>query len=252
MTDAVQLLNKHFAATHETWVQIAGALKETFASLTDDAFMKDCPATKFILAWMKSLREFQTKFGTMFGRIKRPPKADDFTAAVALCLEQFLAARGFAGRVACEEATHRARGAIRPDISVYSLSGQRVATVECKTDFGWSRQKWKEKIEKRTEQLVVSCPGSDFFLCVMTRRNWDYSVFESSPLCGKRWFCLTAVPLGRITDHVADADILLPIEPMFLDILAKLRGELALEISRMPVEDRQKVLLALQAKEPSP
>jgi hypothetical protein len=60
---------------------------------------------------------------------------------------------------------------------------------------------------------------------------------------------LTAVPLGRIGDLVADADILLPIEPMFLDILAKLRGELAKEISKMPVEDREKILLALQAKD---
>src|SRR5262245_14951205 len=50
---------------------------------------------------------------------------DEFTAAVALCLEQFLASRGLAGRVACEETTHRARGAKRPDVSVYGHSGQR-------------------------------------------------------------------------------------------------------------------------------
>lgn len=98
----------------------------------------------------------------------------------------------------------------------------------------------------------MSCPGSDFFLCVMTRRNWDYSVFECSSLCANRWFCLTAVPLGRISDPAADADILLPIEPMFLDILAKLRGDLAQEIYRMPAEDQQKILLALQAKKGKP
>jgi hypothetical protein len=248
MPDAVQLLNQHFAATQDAWVRIAAALKESVAALSNEAFLRERPATRFILAWMKRLTQFQTEFGKLFGRIKRPPKADDFTAAVALCLEQFLAARGLAGRVASEETTHRARGAKRPDISVFSLSGRLVATVECKTDFGWSRKKWKEKIERRTEQFLVSCPGSDFFLCVMTRRNWDYSVFESSPLCGKRRFCLTAVPLRRISDPAADADMLLPIEPMFLDILARLLGDLAQEIHRLPAEDRQKAVLALQGK----
>ena len=77
--------------------------------------------------------------------------------------------------------------------------------------------------------------------------NWDYSEFERSELCGKRWFCLSAVSVGRISDPVADSDILLPIEPMFLDILAKVRGGLAPAILRMPAEDQQKVFIALQA-----
>ncbi len=241
MTDPVQLLNQHVAASQDAWVRIAAALKESLATLSDDAFKSERPATKFILAWMRGLGEFQTKYDNLFGRIKRPPKADEFTSAVALCLEQFLASRGLDGRVGCEATTHRARGAKRPDVSVYSHSGQCVATVECKTNFGWNRKKWQDQIEKRTKQLHVSCPGSDFFLCVLTRRNWDYSEFERSPLCGKRWFCLSAVPVGRISDPVADSDILLAIEPMFLDILAKVRVDLVEEIRRLPANEQQKV-----------
>jgi hypothetical protein len=224
MAASIQLLNQHFAATYEAWVRIADTLKVAFAGLKDDGFLTERPATKFILTWMRCLGEFQTKFGKLFGRIKRPPKSDEFTAAVAICLEQFLASRRIPGRVASEETTHRAKGAKRPDISVNSDSGQLLATIECKTNLGWSRKEWKEQINKRTEQMRISCPGSESFLCVLTQSNWDYSEFERSPLCGKQWFCLSTVPVGRISDPVADTDIKIPIEPMLLDILAKVRG----------------------------
>ena len=246
MTASIQLLDQHFATTYDAWVRIADTLKGDFAGLKDDAFLTERPATKFILTWMRSLGEFQTKFGKLFGRIKRPPKSDEFTAAVAICLERFLAARGFAGSVASEETTHRAKGAKRPDISVYSHSSQLLATVECKTNLGWSRKEWKDQIDKRTEQMRVSCPGSESFLCVLTRSNWDYSEFERSPLCGKQWFCLSTVPVGHISDPVADSDILLPIEPMFLDILAKVRTGLVEQILHLSPEDQEKVLRNLQ------
>jgi hypothetical protein len=252
MPDAVQLLNQHFAATQDAWVRIAGALKENLACLSDEAFIKERPATKFILAWMRQLGDFQTKFGKLFGRVKRPPKADEFTAAVAICLEQFLAARGLAGRVGSEETTHRVKGAKRPDVSVYSLSGDLVAVVECKTNLGWNRKKWKDQIEERTKQIHASCPGSEFYLCVLTRSNWHYLEFECSPHCGKQWFCLSAVSVGRISDPVVDSDVLLPIEPMFLDILAKVRVGLVEwlveKIRQMPAEEQQVVLRNLQAR----
>jgi len=248
MTANIQLLNQHFAATYDAWVRIADVFKEDIAGLKDDAFLTERPATKFILTWMRSLGEFQTKFGKLFGRIKRPPKADEFTSALAICLEQFLAARGIAGRVGCEETTHRAKGAKRPDVSVYAHSGQLLATVECKTDLGWKRKEWKAQIEKRTEQMLAACPGSDSFLCVLTRKNWDYSEFERSPLCGKQWFCLSNVPVGRISNPVADEDILLPIEPMFLDILSKVRVALVEQIRQLSPDDQEKVRRSLQSQ----
>jgi len=252
MTASIQLLDQHFVATYEAWVRIADTLKVDIADLTDEAFLTERPATKFILTWMRSLGEFQTKFGKLFGRIKRPPKADEFTAAVAIGLEQFLAARGFAGRVASEETIHQAKGATRPDISVYSHSGQLLATVECKTNLGWNRKEWKDQMDKRTEQMRVSCPGSESFLCVLTRSNWDYSEFERSPLCGKQWFCLSIVPVGHISDPVADSDMLLPIEPMFLDILAKVRTGFVEQILRLSPDDQEKILRSLQANGGNP
>jgi hypothetical protein len=235
MIEPMQLLNQHFATSVDVWVQIADTLKRHFAGLKDEAFLAERPATKFILGWMRQLGEFQAKFGKLFGRVKRPPKSDEFTAAVAICLEQFLAARGLAGRVGCEETTHRVKGAKRPDVSVYS-SGRLVATVECKTNLGWNRKGWKDDVLKRTQQMHTSCPGSELFLCVLTRSNWDYSEFEASPERGKQWYCLSAVPVGNISDPVAESDILLPIEPMFLSILAKLVPEVLEWIRRQPAD----------------
>jgi hypothetical protein len=249
MTGATQLLNQHFSASYDGWTRIIEALKGQFAGLKDDAFIAERPATKFILAWMKQLGEFQTKFGHLFGRKKRPPKADDFTAAVAVCLEQFLASRGYAGRVGSEETTHRVKGAKRPDVSVYSLSGPLIATVECKTNLGWNRKGWKAEIEKRTQQMHASCPGSNLYLCVLTRSNWDYSEFAASPQCGQQWFCLSAVPVGCISDPVADSDVLLPIEPMFLAILAKVRTGLVEWILQRSPDEQQVILRALEKKQ---
>jgi len=45
MPDAVQLLNQHFAATQDAWVRIASALKENLVGLSDEAFMRQRPAT---------------------------------------------------------------------------------------------------------------------------------------------------------------------------------------------------------------
>ena len=245
MTDAIQLLNQHFSATYDDWVRIKDTLKGQFAGLKDDAFLAERPATKFILAWMKKLGEFQTKFGHLFGRNKRPPKSDDFTAAVAICLEQFLAARGLGERVGSEETTHRMKGAQRPDVLVYSPAGPLLATVECKTDLGWNRKGWKGEIHERTRQLQASCPGSELFLCILTQSNWDYSEFASAPECGKQWFCLSTVPVGRISDPVADTDILLPIEPLFLAILSKVRAGLLELIQQMPLDEQQTILRRL-------
>ncbi len=246
MTANIELLNQHFAATYEAWVPIVDTLKADIAGLTDDAFLTERPATKFILTWMRNIGEFQTKFGKLFGRKKRPSKADDFTAAVSICLKQFLDARGLAARVASEEATHRAIGSKRPDISVYSSFDQLLATVECKTNLGWNRKKWKDQFDQRTEQMRVSCPSSELFLCVLTRSGWDYSEFERSPLYGKQWFCLSTMPVGHISDPIADSNILLPIEPMFLNILEMVCTGYVKQILQLSPDDQVKILRILQ------
>ena len=171
---------------------------------------------------MRELRAFRKRFGSLFGRRKQPPLADDFTAAVALCLAQFLAARGHAGSVRCEQTTHKKRGATRPDVSVLSSAGRLVATVECKTNLGWNRKGWREKCEARNAALLGRFPGCTPYMCVLTQKNWDSTEFLGSPYSGKQWFCLSKVGVGKLTDPAGD--ILHPIEAMFLSILGRLTG----------------------------
>jgi hypothetical protein len=218
-TEVLHLLTDQFKAATGSWSKIADQLR-TALDLPDEALRSERPATKFILTWMRELRVFQKRFGSLFGRKKQPPLADDFTAAVALCLEQFLKARGQPGRVRCEETTHKKRGATRPDVSVLSAAGALVATVECKTNLGWNRKKWKEQWEAREADLKEGFPDCTPYLCVLTQKNWNSAEFLESPYCEKQWFCLSRVGVGKITDPARDN--LHPIEEMFLSILERL------------------------------
>jgi hypothetical protein len=216
---SLRLLADHFKAGSGEWCRIADELQDAFA-LPDDSLLTEQPASKFILTWMRELRAFQRKFGALFGRIKQPPLADDFTAAVALCLGQFLTARGHAGRVCCEKTTHKKRGATRPDVSVFSAADTLIATVECKTNLGWNRKKWREQCDNRNAALLQAFPGCMPYMCVLTQKNWNSDEFLNSPLSRKQWFCLSKVSVGKIKDP-ADS-VLHPIEFMFLDILGRL------------------------------
>ncbi len=218
----VQLLTGHFDTAADEWSRIAEELRLAL-KLPDDVLLIDRPASKFILTWMRDLRAFQAQFGSMFGRKKQPPLADDFTAAVALCLEQFLSARGQPGRVRSEEPTHKKRGATRPDISVLIDGGSLVATVECKTNLGWNRKGWRENCESRCDDLLRLFPDCIPYMCVLTEKNWDSAEFLNSELNGTRWFCLSKF-MPRAIDDPADA-IRNPIEPMFLSILELLRRD---------------------------
>jgi hypothetical protein len=215
----LQLLTDQFKAASGAWYGIADALQNAL-NLPDDSLLAERPASKFILTWMCELRAFHKRFGSLFGRKKQPPLADDFTAAVALCLEQFLAVRGHSGQVRCEETTHKKRGATRPDISVLSGAERLVATVECKTNLGWKRKAWKEECEARNAALLALFPDCAPYMCVLTQKNWDSEEFLNSPSYGRQWFCLSRVGVGKITDPAND--ILRPIEPMFLAILGRL------------------------------
>ena len=194
-------------------------MQKEFA-VPDNLFLTDRHASKFILTWMRDLRAFQKEFGALFGRKKQPPLADDFTAALALCLEQFLTARGYPGRVRCEETTHKERGATRPDVSVFSATGGLIATVECKANLGWNRNRWRMQCESRSAALVERFSSCKSYLCVLTQSNFNVEEFLSVPCAGIEWVCLCRVGVGKISDPAQD--ILQPIEPMFLDIFGRL------------------------------
>jgi hypothetical protein len=216
---ALQMLVQHYQDAADNWRRVAAELRTAFEHFDDAAFERELPATRFVLSWMRELKRYQDSFGTLIKRRKRPPVADDFTAAVAFSLESFLAARGFPGLVRSEETTHRARHASRPDISLRSrFADNLIATIECKTDFGWNRNDWQADFLQRTQRLQAVFPGCVSYLCVLSEKSWDSDE--------KQWFCLSKVSPARLTDPIKDSDILAPIEPMFLGMLARLRDSI--------------------------
>jgi hypothetical protein len=171
---------------------------------------------------MRDLRSFQQEFGGLFQRKKQPPVADDFTAAVAICLDRFLKSRGYVGCVSSEETTHRQRGATRPDISVRNSKSELLATIECKTNLGWNRNGWKLDHETRSADLRKLFPACSAYFCVMSQNNWDSTELQASPLFGREWFCLCNTLVATLPHEVPDSSILTPIEPMFIEVLRKL------------------------------
>lgn len=220
---AIDILACQLEALGDGYERGFAALKSEFKGMSVDEFTASRPATRFILRWMRDLRLFNRRFSAMFRRKKQPPVADDFTAAVAVCLEQFLSAHGFNGCVRSEETTIRKKGATRPDVSVRNQKDELISTIECKTNLGWARELWKANHESRSANLQIDFPDCVAYLCVMSQRNWNSSELEKSPLYGREWFCLSTAEIIKLPPEIPDECILTPIEPMFVELLRKLQ-----------------------------
>ena len=225
MTDPTVHITETLSQALANYRSAARQLHNAFSQLSDLEFSQSTVATKFILSWMRDLKQYHRDFGDLFNRRKRPPIADDFTASVAVCLNEFLRSRGIEHCVSSEETTHRHRNATRPDVSVRDSSGTLLATIECKTNFGWNRHGWQADHVDRSDALRLICPNCTTYLCVLTQKNWDSTELQNSEMFGTEWFCLCNENVGIIETPVPESVILTPIEPMFTNILSKLQGE---------------------------
>ena len=223
MSDSSTLISDFFKQALSEYRSVTEHLQAAFDDMNDEQFVESHIATKFILSWMRDLKHFHRDFGNLFNRRKRPPIADDFTAAVAICLNEFLKSRGYEDCVRSEETTHRHRNATRPDVSVRDAANNLVATIENKTNFGWNRKGWQVDHEDRSETLRELWPDCTTYLCVLTEKNWDSTDLQNSDKFGVEWFCLCNKNVGKLKSPVPDSTILTPIEPMFLQTLDKLK-----------------------------
>lgn len=222
--DASQTVSDTLTKSLDGFRAAASGLATAFRSLNNEQVLDSRIATKFILSWMRDLTYYHKQFGELINRSKRPPIADDFTASVAIALREFLTARGHENSVYCEKPTHRSRGATRPDISVLDGRSQLLATIECKTNFGWNRKGWQIAFETRENALKKLFPNCTSYLCIMTKINWDSSELDKSNKLGTSWFCLCNDYIGRLRGAITDENIFTPIEPLFVATLEKLEN----------------------------
>ena len=216
MNSASSLITAGYNDFQSAFASAAIALEEEFASFTNDTeFLRSKAATLFVLSWMREHFLFQKQFDSLFNRVVMPASADQFTAAVALALDKYLAANRLRGTVKSEVALEKRRGAPRPDISVWN-GGRVEAVIECKTNFGHDRTGWKKQYKERSDRFSRLHPRCLSFLCVLTKENWEVSwpVFFGSPREGKTWFCLSDVWPTELGEKPV-RHIINPIEPMF-------------------------------------
>jgi hypothetical protein len=113
--------------------------------------------------------------------------ADFFVETIAFYVKALAVTHQLDVTVASELTIRRARGAMRPDISIWR--GDRcLACIECKTQLGWNRRDWAAQFAERERRLVAEFTGASTFLVVLTGRNWPG--FGGHPELGKKYFLL--------------------------------------------------------------
>ena len=98
------------------------------------------------------------------------PASYFFSQTVVFFLKHFIKANDLKAEAYYEVALAQKKGAIRPDISVW-CGKTCIATIECKTQLGYQREKWKLQHEVRTRKLKELFPSAESFLLVLTERN---------------------------------------------------------------------------------
>jgi hypothetical protein len=173
--------------------------------------------TRAILARMSTYFTAQGRIKSFLKKCKATAAADFFVETVAFYLKAAIDIRGAKLAVASEtdkppneliaklikmkanverlqaiissEETpaHRRSAKLQPDISVWR-NADLVVAIECKTQLGWNRRKWRQDFEKREAALKQRWPNCQVFLLTMTENNWDG--FGDDPLRGKQFFAL--------------------------------------------------------------
>ncbi len=191
-SNSVKLLERAFVSQTRAMPRIAKQLELSFRKApSKSGFERSELATMFIVRWLYEYTAFQHSINEQFNRRVTHPAADEFTAAVAFTLEQFLCARGFRGWVHSEIQVPGVKK-LQCDIVVKSPDNIPVAVIECKTQFGRSRYEWENQqsgrentIRKVHRKLIVA-------LCVHRRANWNvtWAAFDKGIAKGKHWVCL--------------------------------------------------------------
>ena len=125
----------------------------------------------------------------------RTAAADFFVETLAFYLKALVITHRLNAEVSVERVLQRKRGSIRPDISLWR-GDTCVACIECKTQLGWSRDRWEAQFLEREQRLVAEFAGAPTFLVVLTGLNWSgfgehedlgqKSTSSSFEMCGRR------------------------------------------------------------------
>lgn len=225
--DATKCISNAYITFYKGIEEAAGIFEGVVDKLTDNEFLKQKPATVFILKWMREYFLQQKKFDLLIQRQVMPSSADLFTGAVAITLKHYLAAKGYSKAVKSEYKIKPLN--LRPDVTVWNNNGILVAAIEFKTNLGYQRSGWEKQQLDRESSIQQHFPKCTSYLCVLTKKNWEnnFAAFTNNARHqSKQWLCLANIWPSEICQNDCTKNILHPVEPMFIQICSHLRAEI--------------------------
>jgi hypothetical protein len=173
--------------------------------------------SKAILIRLNSWYSLQNNIKKFLNKRYVAAGSDFFVETVIFYLKVVFEIFGVKREVHSERQIVRRRGAIRPDISIWDKDVVK-AIIECKTQLGWNRYKWRDDFIKKEKKLKSEFPNARAFLVVMTSRNWPG--FGKDKNVGKKFFTLYNVwpteidPNGDLNEYIEN-----PIEPLIKSLI---------------------------------
>lgn len=145
--------------------------------------------TRAVLLRMSAFYEMQKGIDKLIDKRVKTAAADFFVEAVAFFLRAALESCHADAQVSVERKLRPKPHSIRPDISVWR-GDNCLACIECKTQLGWTRDRWEVDFLERERRLIEEFAGSSAFLLVLTDLNWPG--FGKSSQVGVKYFHLLA------------------------------------------------------------
>lgn len=188
------------------------------AAKTEFSFPLDgIDVTRAIQQRLAVFYEAQWRTKQLLGKRYMGAGSDFFVETVLFFLQAFVDNQRLNLVVESERTLRRARGAMRPDISLWR-DEICVACIECKTQLGWSRGLWEQHFLERELRLLSDYPDARAFLLVMTSDNWEG--FGDNPKLGSQYFVLYRPWPTEIEPSQLEDSIVTPIERLFVQLLA--------------------------------
>jgi len=206
------------ASFREALHHIPDALEDSFTRVIKQGQLpiKGLSVTRSVLLRMVAFYEMHYRIKQFLSKRYTGPAADFFVETVVFYLKALAITRQLNIEVASELQLKRARGAMRPDISVWR-NNRCLACVECKTQLGWNRGGWESQFLEREERLLADFAGASTFLLVLTADNWGG--FGENPQLGKKYFVLSEIwPTHIDFDRLEDI-VVTPIEGLLARVV---------------------------------
>ncbi len=95
-----------------------------------------------------------------------------FEETLAFYLKALIETHKLGLKVELRTTIDKKKKSIRPDISIWK-GDALLASIECKTQFGYSRKNWEAEFCQKEKKLQSKYPNARQFLVVMTKENWS-------------------------------------------------------------------------------